>query len=186
MTDLFTEIGLADWLNLTSFQDSDWELFLDYFGTMKTLFGYEVKNQSLRGYKGMLMLPEEGGSIFMGVAAQNGKPHYLLSIAGYLADGALRHDFGSARCSRIDLQLTFPKPADYSARSLKDELLSSVDNARNREVRKIGLVESDGYDTIYIGSRKSDRFTRLYIKELDDGDYLRYEVELKGRVARSV
>lgn len=185
MTDLFTEIGLADWLNLTSFSESDFEHFDVYFNEVAALFEPEQRNQSIRGYKGRILLPLDGGSVFLGAAVQNGKPHFLLSIAGYLADAALLYDFGSAKCSRIDLQLTFPKPENYSARLLKDELKESVAEAGNQEVRKVSLVENDGDDTIYIGSRKSERFTRLYVKELDDGKYLRYEIELKGRIARS-
>jgi len=57
--------------------------------------------------------------------------------------------------------------------------------------RKFGRVTSNdnGY-TIYIGSRQSERFIRLYDKAAEQGlanrDWKRLEVETKGMVARSV
>lgn len=188
MGDIFLEVGLADWLNLTTFSEHDLHFFQQYFDDVSALFELDPQETTIRGYQGLILLPSDGGSIFFGVGRQNGLPHALLSVAGYLSDAALVYDFGTAKCSRIDLQMTIPRPGGYSARKLKDKIEKQLEGSHNRELRSVSLVEGQpkGYDTVYLGSRKSERFSRFYVKQLDDGDYLRYEVEFKGQVARAV
>jgi hypothetical protein len=45
------------------------------------------------------------------------------------------------------------------------------------------LQSSEKNDTLYIGSRESDTFARLYEKPLNGRMYLRMEFELKGRMS---
>ena len=51
------------------------------------------------------------------------------------------------------------------------------------------VKSSDGGETLYIGSRQSERFIRMYLKGVEmgyaDKDWVRLEIELKGMQARS-
>jgi hypothetical protein len=48
------------------------------------------------------------------------------------------------------------------------------------------MRNSDGYDTIYVGKRTSELFRRIYKKHIDGVDYVRFEVEVKGNLARAL
>jgi hypothetical protein len=91
-----------------------------------------------------------------------------------------------ANCTRIDLQITIWLPTNYQARKLYD-ILTSIDVDWPGRRLTPHLIESgDGLDTIYVGSRTSDRFGRIYVKPDGEGRpaYLRFEMELKNGIAR--
>ena len=119
-------------------------------------------------------------NIFHGQAEQRGRTHYLIQISGADAD---EHTMtlceSGMRFTRVDVQITCHRPNWYSARELADSL---THGAWPRQRRKIVLIENGGDDTVYIGSRKSDKYIRIYVK---DADYIRFEVELKGERARA-
>jgi hypothetical protein len=48
------------------------------------------------------------------------------------------------------------------------------------------MVNSLGGETLYIGARTSDIMQRIYKKEIEGMPYMRWEVECKGRLARSL
>ena len=50
---------------------------------------------------------------------------------------------------------------------------------------KASIIQSELNDTLYVGARTSDVFTRLYEKPLDEM-HLRLEFEFKGKVARGI
>jgi hypothetical protein len=123
---------------------------------------------------------------FFGSAVQKGRKHYMMRASGDNADSVLRElsENCPARCTRIDLQITIPMKPEYSARRTCDMLRGTKWPGRDR---KTMLIENaDGLDTLYIGSRLSETFTRLYVKEGDGQRYLRYEVEFKGDTAEMV
>ena len=93
-------------------------------------------------------------------------------ILDYLAEGE-----AIKRCRRIDVQITIPYTAGYRARNLIDSLDCEEWVGRKR---KLELREDGGLDTVYIGSRTSDRFIRIYVKEIAGIWYLRFEVEYTG------
>lgn len=89
--------------------------------------------------------------------------------------------------SRLDLAKDFTEgEVDYEAVYQSLEQRAGGGNART--VTK--LQSSGGGYTIYIGSRQSERFVRLYDKaaeqKLPDALWSRLEVETKGMVARAV
>jgi len=91
--------------------------------------------------------------------------------------------------SRLDLQVTLPM---HSAPDL-DELygvLSSPDKFPWKQPGKppqTTLISNTlGGKTLYIGKRTSDLMTRLYHKTTPNGKYMRWELEIKGRLARSL
>jgi hypothetical protein len=77
------------------------------------------------------------------------------------------------RYTRIDLQITIPLPEWHSARALKDHMGAGG--------AMVELIEGkSGLDTVYIGSRESAHFWRVYVKEDENKRrFLRFEVEIK-------
>jgi hypothetical protein len=117
--------------------------------------------------------------VFVGRGEQRHKVHTLINISGYLAQDMYQFCVGLVGwyCTRIDLQRTIKTPlAD-------DEQLALVRD--DCTTKNKTLIESEENDTLYLGSRTSDLFTRLYEKILED-KYLRLEFELKGYRSRAV
>lgn len=171
---MLTDTPLIDWITLTTFDRT-------------TFVKWEVKHLAIetpgidykiRGYQGI-----SKGSFFLGVGEQKKHNHAMLRVSGSDSHKAFYEFYNdlSVKCTRIDLQITIDLPDNYSARKLTDDLREVVKN------KNIAIVENtNNLDTIYIGSRTSDRFCRIYVKEIDKSFYLRYEVELKGSWAETV
>lgn len=169
---------MFDWLTLTTFEKrvaDGW----------RHLMGYDGEPQKRLQYEGFT-----NRNHFAGVAVQNGKAHYLFQSSGEEANAAsmfLHNNFGpyDQTVTRCDLQVTIPRPTDYDSRKLYDHIAAWDAPGRPRQP---SIIQSgDGCDTIYVGHRSSDRFTRIYVKALDDGLYaLRFEVEYKADHAHRV
>lgn len=113
---------------------------------------------------------------FIGHGEQNGRRHHVISVSGHLSQ---RMQAGLAKQSkwygtRIDLQVTILKP----------EKLSLPKIQKRMGKKTATLISSETNDTLYLGSRTSELFTRLYEKPLDQM-YLRLEFELKSTRARA-
>ena len=115
--------------------------------------------------------------------------HVLLQLSGADADLMLYDVMAvsgvHAKCTRIDLQVTIPLPHYYSpGMAIMSLKTGSWGRGRPPEVR---LVEGGGgLDTVYIGSRSSNRLIRLYVKEVNGERYLRFEVEYRGDYASQI
>lgn len=160
-----------DWLTFTTWDELEFKRWQEW---QKQLAG-DQKTGKIRMYDGIWK-----GSSFVGEGRQNNKAHGMIRISGSESNNAyfelLRGDY--AKCTRVDIQITTPLPAGYSARIFADDLRSTQEGHYERIVT---LVEnSDGFDTVYLGSRKSDRLARFYVKEIEDQKFLRFEVEHKG------
>lgn len=116
---------------------------------------------------------------FIGTGEQNGKRHSIVNISGYQADAKYRPflSFESYYATRVDIQVTLPKPASVD--------LADIYRTWQNKKSKISLIQSEKNDTLYIGARTSDVFIRLYEKPLDQL-YLRLEFEFKGKAARAI
>ena len=102
-----------------------------------------------------------------------------------ILSGVMAHRFwrplskGVSQCSRVDLACT--------ARLAKRDVglaAKGYDDAQRQRHRKSALIQnSDGGSTVYVGSRKSRYFGRLYDKGSREGEesgwLWRYEVEVK-------
>lgn len=90
-------------------------------------------------------------------------------------------------CTRIDVQLTVPLPTRMGRDTFDSfvelaEIAEIHEEKRGQRGRKVGgPLYPDGFCTLYIGSRQSTRFYRLYVKEHSGGFYLRFEVEYKDK-----
>jgi hypothetical protein len=147
--------------------------------------GWESKKQRRLQYQGVAI----GEGIFFGEGEQNGAHNFMVQASGatahwlmlVLSEESYQLRPLSFHPTRIDIQLTLPIP-DYRLRGW-----AWVARAKGRRVQHI--TES-GLDTVYIGSRKGDKFLRIYVKEdlyYDKGSFsgqmIRWEYELKGEHA---
>lgn len=115
-------------------------------------------------------------SFFVGAGEQERKRHMIISASGSESDrlAHFMNNYLDFYCTRIDVQRTIKRPKHMSLRRIR----------KATDTTNTTLIESKTNDTLYVGSRASDSFTRLYEKPLDEM-YLRLEFELKGMRARS-
>lgn len=100
----------------------------------------------------------------------------IISASGSLANDLARwmnNDRGFY-CTRLDVQRTIERPRQASLARIRNQT----------QTKNTTLIQSKDNDTLYVGSRESDFYTRLYEKILDDA-WLRLEFELKGARARA-
>jgi hypothetical protein len=112
---------------------------------------------------------------FMGSGEQQGRRHHVISASGSLAERMRKSLmlFDGLYCTRIDLQMTIEEPTWVDLGQLHKSLGKKMTT----------LISSEDNDTLYFGSRESDKFARLYEKPLGDRMYLRMEFELKGKMS---
>lgn len=134
--------------------------------------------------------------VFSGVAVQRGVLHYMAVASGIEAAYLLSRmqalaGWEQASCTRIDLQFTRPRFRSDDALStlgklIREELQRNVKEDNKRP--KVQIIDKEGiYDeTVYIGSRKSDRYMRIYDKPQAEELYIRIETEFKGQLAEMV
>lgn len=163
----------------------DWITIATYkFKAYTDMAAYLRKQLSTEKWKAARWLQYDGFNYdhfaFYGHATQShGKEHYIVKISGNMAGQMLtdiaRQPFSEGfYCTRMDLQRTRQPPDWWKPRELYDWLVS--------EGRTCSIIQSNT-STVYIGSRQSGRFTRLYEKEYES-KYLRLEIELKGQHSR--
>ena len=118
-------------------------------------------------------------TFFLGTGYQGKRRHSIVNISGFMADRNWTNlsSVDTYYGTRIDLQITIPSPADIFLPTVYGEL-------RTDKI-KASIIRSELNDTLYVGSRTSDVFIRLYEKPLDDM-HLRLEFEFKGKVARAI
>lgn len=167
----------VDWLTFTTYEN---DYYLGWKDWQRKLTG-EQKTGKIRMYDG-----EWIGSSFVGEGRQGSRPHGLIRVSGTESNQAFIDllEVGYDKCTRLDIQFTTPLPSGYSARQFADDLRSGQQGEYQRSIE---LYENgDGFDTVYVGSKKSDRFARFYVKEADDQRYLRFEIEHKNAWAQIV
>lgn len=116
---------------------------------------------------------------FIGTGEQQGKRHSIFNLSGHKANSVYKHLFSADTyyATRIDIQITVPKPTGVDLNAIYCSL-------KDQEI-KSSCIQSELNDTLYVGARTSDIFTRLYEKPLEQV-YLRLEFEFKGKVARGI
>lgn len=147
--------------------------------------GNILKEGKCNGYEGFYC-----GGVFFGRRPDGA----FLRVSGSLASRVFSRVYSiQAHVSRIDVQSTVRFP-EYNA-NISEVAYQDADTANSRlpekRRRKLTLWGSnDGGSTLYIGSRKSDIFLRLYNKDAESGEEFyqncwRYEVELHNEAANS-
>lgn len=179
---------LCDYLTITGFNE---ELKMWFDGAIARHSvkqeDYAIKFRGAPPYEGT-MHTAAAGSAFCGVGWQNGMPHYMVQVSGEMADDLLQPALtlqknGLAKATRIDLQVTVPYPAGWN----QFDFLTRM-NARGRMVNFAQSKDTQGRsETVYVGARTSERFTRIYVKLTHGGEkLLRLEVEYKGKRAAAM
>jgi hypothetical protein len=178
---MLTHRPAIDWLTLTTFYT---RFALEADALLHSFLGdVETKPHNVMQYNGRL-----GDGFFIGEAEQNGKAHYMLRLSGDLSDRFMFHPLKpSLECSRIDLQLTLPFIDDgYEVFKTSEKEITEHEKGKGQRARKVNTILSgDGFCTMYIGHRSSDRFYRIYVKEHSGDMFLRFEVEIKGKEGMS-
>lgn len=137
--------------------------------------GHKAKQVSNHGYSGWQLGPVK----FL----DNGEYGYVQASgdpAGFVASVAGGYDL---RCTRIDFQVTI-KHEPENGQTI-GEIVYSDALKHPTCPSPTRILSPAGGDTVYIGSRISDRFARVYRKDSEDRDggwprhTWRYELELK-------
>lgn len=183
------EFPMVDWLTLTTFD----ETIAQHWRSTQTLLNLGEYVPTIRRTKALQYDGEqfytENGSFFLGHGIQKGRDHWMIRISGELSNDyvkkATKHcQDGLMRCSRIDLQMTIIEPETWNQESFLKRMLAAG--------RKVGWVESSDrvhgrMATVYVGSRESQRFARIYNKGSHDGHkLLRMEFEFKSPLAQGM
>lgn len=91
-----------------------------------------------------------------------------------------------AKVTRLDLA----KDAYNESIQLETIAKLAVDGKRTGSAQSVSqIISSGGGQTVYVGSRTSDRFARMYNKGAEqktDDDWFRMEIECKGDVAKTL
>lgn len=171
---------MVDYLTLTGFS-----VVHDLAKAFFEMSGHNPKVAKQMQYKG-----HATDGLFFGTARQSDKVHAMLRASGEVAMAALwKTADADANCTRIDVQVTVEKPDDYDVRKLYDALNDAPRWYWVGKVPNLSFIQSgDGCDTLYIGSRTSRRFLRIYVKPDKNGEprYIRLELESKGARANAV
>lgn len=162
---------MVDWLTSTTFEEDVWMRSIKQIATRDP---YESKPRNKGGYKGV-----QEGQVFYGQGTQKDVPHYIITVSGGSSDRVYREIIPGFEVKRIDLQVTVEKPDGYNHRDVVRVLRSGHWNGRRRKVPM--REDGDGGSTVYIGSPKSDKLIRLYVKERL---FLRFEVQYRRMYAR--
>jgi len=179
---------LVDWITLTGVDHMDIaERWAEYVMTRDDYI--RTDSQRWLQWKGEIHSYTEG-NIFTGTAVIDNKDWLVLRASGEIAQDVLMYFYelierGILKATRIDIQMTTNEPSGWGQINLCNRLYSKGKNAQF-----LGSV--DGYtgkklETVGVGSRTSETFTRIYQKLTDGGNrLLRVEVEYKGDKARAI
>lgn len=182
-----------DWLALSTY--SEWA-YREWYAIVEKIGVSLPATTGFKQYKGVEW--DEGISIVEGVQAKG--PHYMFTAMGAIADTAMRYirewstlEIESLKCVRVDVQITLaPVPERRELIDLAREVNSgSLGEWSGRGRPNVEAQYSEDGQTLYIGSRYSDTFVRIYdkkIKEVGRGEWMaeRYEVEYKESRAQSL
>lgn len=176
---------MIDYTTITSFLPDTNRIIFN-----RMIEGSQVKEVSFSGYNGVRLATEFGSVAVVeglnnagGIMGQTSFKHYMAKFSGELSDASPEYFGKDCHITRLDIQITRDHPGRKWLMELESRLRFGPKFTKGRGRRiNITLFKSDTV-TIYGGSRTSDIFWRLYEKPSPDGDYLRWEFEVKGKQA---
>jgi len=174
---------LYDWFTVTSFEQSFCKYWREEIGQLNGAGEY-TDARKLKRYLGQAR--QHGtGTVFLGEMTQPLGLHFAVVLEGEAADLMRRQvrfslENHNARLTRVDIQATILKPEEWSQVRLYNRVdrLGRGGDILHDDDKKFGRLY-----TVYIGSKKSDRFMRVYDKPTDDGVCLRAEMQLSHQQA---
>ena len=183
---------MIDYITVTSYEESLITWVHDRVKLITSTTNIKARKSRVMQYDGS-KVDTGRGILFWGEGEQKGMPHYMVRCSGEFSDRVAaslaaydRHGgIQSYRVTRIDMQVTVEcKDAGVCLMEMFAMLNGKKIKGEMNGVFRL-IAGSDKMNTLYLGSRQSNRFSRFYVKDVIEGvEYLRYEVELKGDVAR--
>jgi hypothetical protein len=177
------DIGV-DYLTLTTKEPTRYAEWLSVFeavAAQEQARGHKWADARILGYTGSLC-----GHVFVG-KRDDGAMARLSSSAAEIYGPLFSPD--ACHCSRIDIQATCeladPRP-DFLEKAYEHAKIQKVKNGRPPVYTH--LKTSEGGSTIYVGSRSSMRYGRIYDKGAESGTLIpgkcfRWELEIKDALA---
>lgn len=161
----------VDWIRLASWESN---AYTDIISRIMLSWPDNWEQSGWLQYKGW-----KKEAFFIGHGTQQGKQHTIINVSGALSQKLLPTliTLDGWYATRVDLQIT------VDASVMGDDNLAIVRDYC--QTLNTTLIESRDNDTLYLGSRSSDVFLRLYEKILEGKKYLRLEFELKGQRSRA-
>lgn len=176
----------TDWITLTTYDQTA------YNGLVALCESYVDYNTST-AQRRMQYAGLGGDGFFFGRGRQRDTDHYMIVLSGVqaavLAPTLATSMFSRlVSCTRIDVQLTLPvvegaRKTGELAHEIRRGLSEGVGRVGKRPSVAVWDNEAGTGDTIYIGSRSSDKFVRIYDKFGEGIQFVRYESEFKRGVA---
>lgn len=195
---MITDTTAMDWMTITGFEREPMKQLASVMRNRLRLDSEKPRSGKWLQYEGNTWVAK---SVFMGAAVVDNREHFLLRVSGEHAEdarsglpavaSAIRS--GLVRATRLDYQLTLPSVSQDAAHI--EGLYNSALQALREQAKganpygaNVTLINGgDGECTLYLGSRTSERYIRVYQKRAMDGRrYTRLEVECKGSVAGSL
>lgn len=170
-----------DWITCTASTDGSSEALWavgERVLTENEAEGYQPTRWQAHGYRGW-----NADGIRLGCRASG----TIVSLSGFKCREEWKQALSAAEhCSRLDLAVDVH--LDTEVPSLPRDCYESLFHkppGNGRPSQRTLILNSNGGSTLYIGSRTSDRFARLYDKGIEQqqcaaGKWYRFELEVKG------
>ena len=183
---IITSAGI-DWLTLTSTNQDTKEEMQQCFrraSVAASQLGYETKPGGAWGFYGLraehALYGEKADRSMLVVSNEAAKQCVVLARKG---DNA----------TRLDVQITLRVGEQNVSKFLEHQFRCAAAGGERRGSPKPpkAVVTPDAYQTVYVGSRKSDIFIRCYDKFVESGDEayrgcVRLEAEYKGKASQAL
>lgn len=175
----------VDWLTCTQIREVGVSPLLGE--TKKVVSEMVARGNDRMSWKGQGYFGERAGGASWGVRGDS----YLSTLSSDTArEFWLRVGRWATNCTRIDLQVTQRLSVqDLDAFDRLEQHLYSRPGGRGKPVAVTRIRDSKGGNTVYLGSRSSDVYMRVYdkgveLKTEEPGVLIRFEVELKRALAK--
>lgn len=183
MTAKLEDIGI-DWLTLTSKESTRGVEWHEAFAACASL--EQAKGHKWLNARRMMYVGESCSGCFWGRSEQG----WMVVLSGHCAqDYATLFEPDAVHCTRVDLQVTLSPHPEQPLFIEKTYEACAIWRPMNGRPPKYGIVkDTEGGRTLYVGSRTSLQFGRLYDKGIEQkahlpGSLLRYELEIKAEYA---
>lgn len=185
MLDKLIDAGI-DYLRVTSNDNFRWSKMYGYYlavAMADSRLGFSACSAGMFGFVG-----EKARHAFWGTK----QDWQLVQVSGRAAKNGLRMAMSGIQCSRLDIQVTFRVRDATVAEEIRSvyEKACAMPHPGHRPPDVKLIEHRHKAQTVYIGSRASDIYLRVYDKyeESKDQEYkgcIRFEVELKGRASKA-
>lgn len=176
----------VDWITATQFRIDDVKPLLK---VAKGIVSKEVqRGNDRRTWKGQGYFGERAGGASWGV---RGDTYIAMLSSGCARENWREVGEWATNCTRLDLQQTILlEEEDRGFFDRMEAFLLSRPAGRGRSAQVTRVRDSKGGNTLYLGSRTSDVYYRVYDKGVESGTYepgrlIRFEIELKRDLAKT-